>query len=348
MLQLQNIIRRNILALKPYSSARSEFKGVATTFLDANENSLASGEGAYNRYPDPLQSQLKEKVAQLKSVTPSQIFIGNGSDEAIDLLIRATCNPGTDNIIMNSPGYGMYEVSAAINDVTVRKVLLTDTFQPDVPAILDQADHNTRLIFICSPNNPTGNLAAPDTILQLLQSFKGLVVVDEAYIDFTPASSWITRLADFPNLVILQTFSKAWGMAGMRLGMAFADESLINVLNKIKPPYNISQPVLDKALRLMEQEQQVAAWISAINSERERLAIALRKIPFIKTVFPSDANFLLVRVDDAEKIYSYLLQQSIVVRNRHGQPLCDHCLRITIGTPEENNLLLQALQQYQS
>jgi histidinol-phosphate aminotransferase len=343
---IHHLIRKNILDVQPYSSARSTFSGTAAVFLDANENSFGSASQHYNRYPDPLQKTLKNKISALKSIAVEHIFLGHGSDEAIDLLIRATCDPGVDNIIALDPSYGMYEVSAAIQNITVRKALLTEDFQPDIPAILNLADQHSKLLFLCSPNNPTGNTIAPGIIRQLLHSFPGLVILDEAYIDFTPESSWLKRLHEFPNLVILQTLSKAWGLAGLRLGMSFATPAIVDILNKIKPPYNISLPVQELALKALDSETQVAAWIVQINTERERMAAELIKFQCIKTVFPSQANFLLVATTDSGKLYRYLCEQGIIARNRHGMPLCDDCLRITIGTTAENDQLLNALNNY--
>ncbi len=346
--QIKDILRNNIRNLQPYTSARSEYSGAASVFLDANENAAGGAAGTpFQRYPDPLQKELKQKIALLKQTDAEKIFLGNGSDEPIDLLIRAVCTPGEDNIITTTPTYGMYAVSARINDVNVKEAALTENFQLDTAALLQQIDNHTKIIFLCTPNNPTGNLMDREAIRTVLESFNGLVVIDEAYIDFTQARSWTTRLQQFSNMVVLQTFSKAWGMAGLRLGMAFADESIISVLNNIKAPYNISAATQKAALNALEKEKEVLQWIELIRKERSRLSHLLQKLPCIKTVYPSDANFLLVRTTDANALYQYLLTQGIVVRNRHSQPGCNNCLRITIGTPEENDTLIQALTTYQ-
>ncbi len=347
--QISDFLRSNIRDLKPYTSARSEYDGDASVFLDANENSAGGAAGAsFQRYPDPLQKKLKQKIGRLKQIEPEKIFLGNGSDEPIDLLIRAVCIPGTDNIVVTAPTYGMYTVSARINDITVRAVALTENFQLDAAALLKMTDKHTKIIFLCTPNNPTGNLLDPEVIKIILESFSGLVVIDEAYIDFTQSPSWVGRLRQFTNMVVLQTFSKAWGMAGLRLGMAFADESIISVLNNIKAPYNISAATQETALKALEKEKDVQQWITLLCSERIRLSEALQQLPCIEITYPSDANFILVRTTGANALYQYLLAQGIVVRNRSTQPGCSECLRITVGTPEENNKLIQALTTYQS
>ncbi len=347
--QISNILRSNIRDLKPYTSARSEYSGEASVFLDANENPAGGAAGtSYQRYPDPMQKELKQKIALLKQASPEKIFLGNGSDEPIDLLIRAVCIPGRDNIIVTAPTYGMYTVSARINDVVVKEAALTDNFQLDAPALLKLADKQTKIIFLCSPNNPTGNLLDPGAIQTILDSFNGLVVIDEAYTDFTQSPSWTAMLEQYPNMVVLQTFSKAWGMAGLRLGMAFADESIISVLNNIKAPYNISAATQQTALQALGRKKDVAQWITLLCNERTRLSQALQQLRCITTVYPSDANFLLMHTTGADALYQYLLQQGIVVRNRSSQSGCSECLRITVGTPEENDKLLQALTQYKS
>jgi len=345
---LNTILRNNVKKLIPYSSARSEFEGDAQVFLDANENSLGSTLNKnYHRYPDPLQKQLKQKLSLIKKVPAENIFVGNGSDEAIDLLIRAFCNPGVDNILIFPPTYGMYEVSAEINDVAINKVLLTKDYQLDVDTIKDGIDKNTKIIFVCSPNNPTGNLLKTESIEWLLKNFSGIVVVDEAYIDFAPIVSWSQRLNEFPNLVVMQTLSKAWGLAGLRIGFAYASKEIIHVFNKIKPPYNISEATQQLALQALQNEKEAKEKTCMLVQQKERLMKDFEQFAFIRHIYSSDANFILVKVDDAKKLYQYLVSKTIVVRNRSSQPLCENSLRITIGTPAENDLLLNALKNYQ-
>lgn len=344
---LDNITRANIKKLVPYSSARSEYEGDAQVFLDANENSLGSSlQENFHRYPDPLQKKLKEKISSIKNINTENIFIGNGSDEAIDLLIRAFCNPGKDEILIFPPSYGMYEVSAAINDVEVKEVLLTDNFELNIPAIKQLIYDKTKIIFVCSPNNPTGNSFKETEIEDLLNSFNGIIVIDEAYIDFSDKTSWLKKLNQYPNLVILQTLSKAWALAGLRIGMAFASEEIIQILNKIKPPYNISVATQKLALQVLNDEKKAYQKIDVIKKEKQKLVEDLRAFDFIKKIYPSDTNFLLVKVNNATKLYKHLLTKNIVVRNRSNQPLCENSLRITIGTPAENFSLLQALKTY--
>jgi len=344
---LDNILRSNVKKLIPYSSARSEFEGDAQIFLDANENSLGSTlNNNFHRYPDPLQKQLKQKLSVIKNVSAENIFVGNGSDEAIDLLIRAFCNPGVDNILIFPPTYGMYEVSAEINDVEINKVLLTEDYRLNVDAIKTGIDEYTKIIFVCSPNNPTGNLLETKSIEWLLKNFNGIVVVDEAYIDFAGITSWSQRLNEFPNLVVLQTLSKAWGLAGLRIGFAYASTSIIHVFNKIKPPYNISEATQQLALQALQNEAQAKEKTNVLIQQKERLLNDFKQFDFIKTIHPSDANFILVKVDDAKTLYQYLILKTIVVRNRSSQPLCENSLRITVGTPEENDALLIALKNY--
>lgn len=346
---LDNILRSNVKKLIPYSSARSEFEGDAQIFLDANENSLGSTlNNNFHRYPDPQQKQLKQKLSLIKNVPAENIFVGNGSDEAIDLLIRAFCNPGVDNILIFPPTYGMYEVSAEINDIAINKVLLTEDYHLDINAVKNGIDNNTKIIFVCSPNNPTGNLLEPTSIEWLLKNFNGIVVVDEAYIDFAETQSWSQRLNDFPNLVVLQTLSKAWGLAGLRIGFAYASKEIIHVFNKIKPPYNISEATQQLALQALQNEQQAKEKTNILIQQKKRLLEDFRQFDFIKTIYPSDANFILVKVDDAKKLYQYLIAKTIVVRNRSSQPLCENSLRITVGTPAENDTLLQALNNYKA
>lgn len=347
MFNLESIVRPNVRNMKAYSSARDEFKGTASVFIDANENNVGSLAGAgYNRYPDPHQKKLKDKIAGIKGVRPSQIFLGNGSDEAIDLLFRMVCRPGQDSMLHLPPTYGMYEVSANLNEVQLDAVQLTPEFQVPVLEVLRQVKVTTKLIFICSPNNPTGNLIEAESIETLLDNFDGLVVVDEAYIDFADAPSWTTRLEEYPNLVVLQTFSKAWGMAGLRLGMAFASEEIIALLDKIKPPYNINEATQELALQTLEQTEQLAYMIEEIVQEREMLVQALPTLDAVLKVYPSDANFLLVKVKDANGLYNHLLEHGIVVRNRSSLPGCEGCLRISVGTTEENQQLFQAIAEF--
>lgn len=345
MFDLNSLLRDNIKRLVPYSSARDEFKGDASVFLDANENSFGSPlPVAYHRYPDPLQWKVKYKLADIKGVPPQNIFLGNGSDEAIDLLFRAFCRPGTDNVLLCPPTYGMYEVSANINDVTVRKATLTADFQLDLPAMEAAIDANTKLIFICSPNNPTANAIRREDIEMVLNNFDGIVVVDEAYINFSRQKTLIQELTEYPNLVILQTLSKAWGLAALRVGMAFASEDIINVFNKVKPPYNINQASQELALEALNNIEQVNSWIRETVEERGKLEQALNTLPIVEKVYPSDANFLLVKTTDAKGIYQHLVDKGIIVRDRSRVELCAGCLRITIGTPVENVQLFTALR----
>jgi len=344
---LQSILRENIKKLVPYSSARSEFKGGASVFLDANENAYGSPlPKPYNRYPDPVQLQLKDKISKIKGVPPQNMFIGNGSDEAIDILIRAFCRPQIDNILILPPTYGMYEVSAEINDVKVKRVNLTADFQLNLEKIAETIDDNTRLIFICSPNNPSANSFYREDIETLLVHFKGLVVVDEAYINYSRQKSFIQELTEYSNLVVLQTFSKAWGLAGLRVGMAFASEEIIEVFNKIKPPYNINQASQEIALEALEHIETVNDWIKETVSEREKLSSKLLEFPFVQKVFPSDANFILVKTADPVAIYNHLVADGIIVRDRSKVEHCEGCLRFTIGTPAENQRVLDSLQLY--
>jgi len=342
-MNLNNLLRKNIQNLKPYSSARDEYSGDAMVFLDANENPFNE---PYNRYPDPLQKKLKQKISALKNIPANQIFLGNGSDEPIDLLIRAFCEPGTDNIVTINPTYGMYQVAADTNNIEVIKVSLTSDFELEPKQILQAVNGNTKLIFLCSPNNPSGNSLDKDAMLGIIQNFNGLVIVDEAYIDFAPGKSFLPELDKYPNLVILQTFSKAWGMAGIRLGMAFAASEIIQVLNKIKYPYNLNILTQKKALELLDNKEQVDTWIKMLIDEREKMRKYLTKFHFVIKIFPSDANFLLVEMTNARGIYNYLVENGIIVRDRSKIHLCDNSLRITIGTMEEDNLLLQALKEH--
>lgn len=348
MFNLNNLIRQNIKTLKPYSSARDEFSGEAKVFLDANENSLGSPLMKwYNRYPDPHQVKLKEAISAIKSVAADHIFLGNGSDECIDLLFRCFCNPGKDNVIICPPTYGMYEVSANINDIELRKAPLLDDFQLNLAHIETLVDANTKLIWICSPNNPTGNSINRNDIETILNNFNGLVVIDEAYINFSRHKSFTQELADYPNLVVMQTFSKAWGLAGLRLGMAFASKEIISILNTVKPPYNINQATQELALKALEEVGQVNDMIKEIVQMRVALKAVFEKIPAIEKVYPSDANFLLLKMKDARKVYDFLLTKGIVVRDRSNVILCEDCLRITIGTEEENTQLVEAICDWQ-
>jgi histidinol-phosphate aminotransferase len=343
MMDLKKWVRPGILALKPYSSARDEFSGDASVFLDANENPFNL---PYNRYPDPLQQTLKQKLAQIKSVPPENIFLGNGSDEPIDLIIRIFCEPGVHRILQTEPTYGMYRVAAEVNNVGVCSVLLREDFSLDAAEMLKSVSSDTQVIFLCSPNNPSGNILSPEAILEVLNGFKGPVVIDEAYIDFSSRFSWLPRLAEFPNLIILQTLSKAWGMAGIRLGMAFAHPFLIGLLNKIKYPYNVNILTQKAAMEQLDKPEHKEAWVRMILAERERLEKKLSKAACVVKVWPTDANFFLVRVTDARRVYEYLAGKGIVVRDRSKMPLCDNCLRITVGTPDENNVLLDALNEF--
>ena len=347
MFQLDKLLSDNIRQLVPYSSARDEFKGEAQVFLDANENSLGSPLTRwYNRYPDPLQWKVKEALSRVKGIAPQHIFLGNGSDECIDILYRAFCVPGKDNVIINPPTYGMYEVSAHINDVEVRRATLLDDFQLDLVHLENLVDENTKIIWICSPNNPTANSMNRQDVEIILNNFHGLVVVDEAYINFSRHRSFIQELSDYPNLVVMQTMSKAWGLAGLRLGMAFASEAIIDIYNKVKPPYNIGQATQELVLKALEEMEQVNDMIRALVTMREEMSSRLSALPVVKKIYPSDANFLLVKVADAKAVYQYLLGKGIVVRDRSRVELCEGCLRITVGTESENHQLLESLAQY--
>ncbi|QCK14711.1 histidinol-phosphate transaminase [Mangrovivirga cuniculi] len=346
MVNIDNLIRTHIKALKPYSSARDEFDGLASVFLDANENPFGSADGnKYNRYPDPLQQNVKDKLGLLKKIDQGKIFLGNGSDEPIDLLFRIFCEPGEDKVMITPPTYGMYKVSADINNVECSEVPLLENYQLDVEAIsktIDK-DETIKLIFLCSPNNPTGNLMHEKDIENILKSFNGIVVIDEAYIDFTTSQSWIHRLKEFSNLIVLQTFSKAWGMAGLRLGMAYADPKIVAYLNKVKPPYNVNEATQEAASKAMDNYKQVDEWVASLVAERKRLIQEFVKLSAVKNVYPSDANFILVKIEKAAELYRSLIKKGVVVRNRSNVVLCDDCLRITIGTQNENDILLSEL-----
>lgn len=335
------------MKMTPYSSARDEFKGEASVLLDANENAFGSPlESAYNRYPDPLQHRVKNKLAQIKGVPPQNMFLGNGSDEAIDLLFRAFCKPGRDNVIVLPPTYGMYEVCANINDIEARKVYLTSDYQLDLEAIAGAIDQFTKIVFVCSPNNPTGNSISRQDVETILINFDGLVVVDEAYINFSRQQSFIKDLLEFPNLVVLQTLSKAWGLAALRLGMAFASEDIIKVFNKIKPPYNVNQATQDLVLKALDKVDVVNEWIKETVHGRGVLIDELLKLEKVEAVTPSDANFILVKLAEPRSLYKYLVSQGIIVRDRSKVELCEGCLRITVGTPTENTTVLNAIQQF--
>lgn len=340
---IQNLIRKNIKAMEPYASARDEFEGIGKQmiFLDANENPYQNG---INRYPDPQQKELKKRIAVLKNIKADSILLGNGSDELLDLMLRAFCEPNEDNIITLPPTYGMYGVLANLNAVENRQVLLLDDFQPDVKSIVSTADSNSKLLFLCSPNNPTGNCFSDDAIISLLEQFKGIVVLDEAYIDFAERESWLNKLKDYPNLVILQTLSKAYGMAGIRLGILYGSSEIIAILNKIKPPYNINELTQEKAFVGIANTAKIKDEVNTIIKERNNLIKGLSTIDFIKYIYPSDANFILIKVDNATMRYNQLIENGIVIRNRSSQPLCNNCLRITVGTPLENEQLIKILQ----
>lgn len=345
---LESIIRTNIRSLTPYSSARSEFDGSDSILLDANENSISKGNNNFNRYPDPLQQELKQVISNAKYIGSDNIFIGNGSDEPIDLLIRMCCTPGMDNVIICPPTYGMYEVAARINDAAIQTVLLTNEFQLNTAEILKQVDKCTKLIFICTPNNPTGNVLDDSDIQFLLENFAGIVVIDEAYIDFANKPSWLYKLAKYPNLVVLQTLSKAWGLAALRIGLAFGSQSIIALLNKIKAPYNVNYLSQQAAIQALTKNNSLSGTVNTLKLQRQHLAKELISFPFVSKVYPSDANFLLVKFTNGNAVYNYLLSKKIVVRNRSNQPLCENCLRITVGSPAENGLLITALKEYQS
>jgi histidinol-phosphate aminotransferase len=345
---LENLLRENIKSLKPYSSARDEYKDVTITemiFLDANENPFENG---VNRYPDPQQNNVKDLLSGIKGVSKENILLGNGSDEILDLIYRAFCEPNKDNVITLPPTYGMYAVLANLNAIENRKILLNDNFQPKVNQILETADAHTKILFLCSPNNPTGNSFSADIIEELLTKFKGLVVLDEAYIDFSDKESWLKRVEEFPNLIITQTLSKAFGLAGIRLGICYASKEIIKVLNNIKPPYNINELTQQRAIVRLQKIDEVKNEIAQLISERNRLKKELECcVNYIEKVYNSDANFLLIKVDDATKRYKQLVEYGVVIRNRTNEPLCTNCLRISVGICEENQKLLRALKAIQ-
>jgi histidinol-phosphate aminotransferase len=341
---IRNLVRENIKNIQPYSSARDEFTESTSDmlFLDANENPFENG---VNRYPDPQQQAVKEKLSAIKNIAAENILLGNGSDEVLDLIFRAFCEPNKDNIIILPPTYGMYKVLANINAIKVKEVQLTKGFQPKTQTILLAANQKTKILFLCSPNNPTGNSFSRVQVEKLVKKFKGIVVIDEAYIDFSEQESWMNRLEVFPNLIITQTLSKAYGMAGIRLGVCYGSKEVINVLNSIKPPYNVNELTQKKALERLSKMDEIQNEILQIKNQKEILLKELKEIGFVEQVFPSDANFLLIKVDNATERYQQLIEKGIVVRNRTNQPLCENCLRISIGTVEENKQLIEVLKQ---
>jgi len=343
-MEIRKLLRPHLLNLIPYSSARDEFKGVADVYLDANENAFGStSKDKYRRYPDPYQNELKSKIGKIKHISADQIFLGNGSDEAIDLLIRAFCNPGKDSIITTPPTYGMYEVSANINDVNIIAVPLKYNYALDINRILEEIAPGVKIIFLCSPNNPTGNSIDRDQILELTEKFQGLVILDEAYIDFSSQPSLIDEVENRPNLIVLQTFSKAWGLAALRLGMAFANPEIIEILNMIKPPYNINGATQDLALKALANHDQMKVMVKGILKQKMHLKSMLSEIKAVQKIYPSDANFFLVKINEAHEIYKKLIKEKVIVRDRSRVELCEDCLRITIGTEKENKKLVDKL-----
>lgn len=342
---INTLVRDNVKIMKPYSSARDEFEDFDTAemiFLDANENPFENG---VNRYPDPQQVQVKDVLAKQRNLKTNQILLGNGSDEVLDLLFRAFCEPKMDNVITLPPTYGMYGVLANINAVQNREVLLSDDFQPQIEKIMEAIDENTKIIFLCSPNNPTGNSFSDESVVYLLQNFKGLVVIDEAYIDFSKKDSWSNELDGYPNLVITQTLSKAYGLAGIRLGICYSSVEVISVLNKIKPPYNVNELTQKRALDRLQEKDKINSEINSIIEQRDVLLNVLLQVNFIEKIFPTEANFILVKVDDANKRYAELIAKGIVIRNRTTQALCENTLRLTVGTEQENEKLIEVLRQ---
>jgi len=343
-MNLESLVRKTIFNLKPYSCARDEFKGEASVYLDANESPYNS---SYNRYPDPLQTELKKQISRIKKIKLEQIMLGNGSDEVIDLIFRIFCEPAVDNVVAIEPTYGMYKVCADINDVEYRKVLLDENFQMDAEQLIIATDDHTKVIFLCSPNNPTGNLLNRSEISKVIKRFQGIVIIDEAYIDFSKEYSWLNELDKYPNLIILHTFSKAWGMASLRCGMAFASEEIIALFNKVKYPYNLStlvqHTILDQLNVGSDYKNQT---VKLVLEERKYLVSVLNNLPLVEKIFHSDANFLLIKVKDANGIYKYLVDKGIIVRNRNSITLCGNCLRITVGTEEENEILIDALNNF--
>lgn len=342
-MNIQNLIRQNIKNLAPYASARHEFTGDASVFLDANENPFDTG---FNRYPDPLQYAVKERISKIKNIGTEHIFLGNGSDEAIDLLMRVFCEPRIDEIMILPPTYGMYQVSASISDIGIKEVPLTVDFQPNMDEILAKANDKTKILFLCSPNNPTANSFELETMEHLVKHFNGIVVIDEAYIDFSEQESRMNWIEKYPNLVILQTFSKAWGLAGIRLGMAFASAEIIDLLNKVKPPYNINQLTQEIALQALENQGQTQTYIKQILKERLLLKSTLEGLRIVIETYPTDANFILAKFENPQKVYDFLVSKGIIVRDRSKVILCDDCLRITVGTKVENELLINELNNF--
>lgn len=341
---LKRLVRPNIWNLAPYSCARTEFTGEASTFLDANENPYNAN---INRYPDPFQIDVKKKIVSIKGASVENICLGNGSDETIDLMYRIFCEPGVDNVVAIDPTYGMYRVCADINNVEYRSVLLDENFNFSAGNMLAKADAHTKIMWLCTPNNPTGNALNIEEIKDLIKEFSGIVVLDEAYIDFSSKPSFVKNLAEYPNLVILQTFSKAWGCAGIRLGMAFASTEIIDLMNKVKYPYNINILTQERISSMLDQPKQVEEWKKILLNERETLGHNLASLQYVEKIYPSDANFLLVKVDDANKLYQFLVSKGVIVRNRNSVSLCKGCVRITVGSPEENTELLKAMKDYQ-
>ena len=344
-MNLQKLLRSNIRELQPYSCARDEFKGEASVYLDANENPYNA---PFNRYPDPLQWKVKEQISVQKNVPAKNIFLGNGSDEAIDLLYRAFCEPRIDNVVAIEPTYGMYKVCANINDIEYRTVLLDKDFLFSASELLKATDEHTKLIWICSPNNPTGNSLDSNEIKTVLRQFDGIVVIDEAYIDFSSQKSFVAQLSEYPNLIVLQTFSKAWASAAIRLGMAFASVEIIQVLNKVKYPYNLNTLTQKQVLQLLEKPEQIKQWVEILLNERKLLINEFEKLPLVEHIYPTDANFILIKVSDANAVYKYLTEKGIIIRNRSNVSLCLNSLRITVGTSEENSMLLNELKKYKA
>ena len=344
MKELRDLVRPNIWCLQPYSCARNEFKGKnARVLLDANENPYDS---PYNRYPDPLQTDLKQKISMIKGVEPEQIFLGNGSDEAIDLVYRIFCNPQRDNVVAMEPTYGMYQVCADINDIEYRKVLLDDNFDFHADKLLHVVNENTKAVFLCSPNNPSGNSLDSGEVEKVLRGFDGIVVIDEAYSDFSNKKTFRERLDEFPNMIVFNTFSKAWASAGIRLGMAFARKEIIELFTKVKYPYNINMLTQQRAQEIIKRRSEVTNWVKMILEERPKLMEAVSMLKFCSKVYPTDANFFLAKMEHATQIYEYLIDCGVIVRNRSRISLCADCLRITVGSQTENNMLLAALRKY--
>lgn len=344
MFNINNIIRPNVKAMKAYSSARDEFQDINDdfVFLDANENPFNNG---LNRYPDPFQRKVKSILSEIKNFPTDQILLGNGSDEVLDLIFRAFCEPNQDNVIAISPSYGMYIFLANLNAVEYRKSLLNESdFQPNIEDIFSKVDENTKMIFLCSPNNPTGKIIKREAILEIVNRFNGLVIIDEAYIDFATEPSWIEEINNYPNVIVTQTLSKAVGLAGIRLGILYASQEIVEVLNKIKPPYNINQLTQLKAIEILSDYEKVVAATNTIVQQKEVLENALTEISFVEKIYPSDANFILIKVDNANERYDQLVEKGIVIRNRNNDDLCKNCLRITVGTEEENGKLVQVLK----